>query len=131
MLDWDPAECTREEFLQHSIREALVKLKTETGGVARQWAQNLADRREELDQLRAQLRAEREAAGRAKDPEPADLARRLIKAQKRLVMVLPRPEAIRMCRALCAALGGAFVEGEAAAALVPAEEDGDGSEKGD
>jgi hypothetical protein len=114
--EWDPTSCTREEFLVDRIRASIEARDAAQvqghGGVARQWETTIGDYRRELDALRHAERREREASGTAAEPDPLELATRILRQLPRLVRVLPRTEGIRLHAELGRALGLTEEEGE-------------------
>lgn len=110
--DHDPATCSREEYLIAAIRRCVrlqnAALKEGHGGVARQWEISMGDHRDELDELRDQEKRAREAAGREEEPNPDDLADRLMRNCRHLVRLLDRTKAVRLLDEMCRAIGGRF-----------------------
>lgn len=101
--DWDPTECTREEFLIRGVRRCLVAAKataTDYPSVSRQWETSAGAYRAELDVLREAERRRAEEAGRAETTDPSELCRRLCRTASVLATLVPEE-----ARALHAALG--------------------------
>ncbi len=105
--EWDPTECTREEFLIRAIKRCLSAAKRDEAthsAVARQWETSAGNYRTELDDLRDQERRKNDARGRSEQVDAEDLARRLCRKAGILARLAP-DEARRLCHALAVALG--------------------------
>lgn len=102
---WDPSTCSQEDFLEAGILRCARMVRDGRDPVARQWELTGMRYRQQLDALRAEERRRLEAQGRAAEPDPVELARRVLREVPRLARLVPRAEGIRIHEKLGQVLG--------------------------